>query len=306
MRAAGFRVVIVWWAVLAVGLGGVGCAYKTPLNATPNIYQEGRGKGVFEGVPTALRTGEIGVIYVTDRPQEGTNEAGPKYVLGRSHRVAFGEATVAMEPATSWEELVTVSTEAKRAHEYTVRTTKVQEVGQIQSMANLFAVKDHKIELPPESVEVAAQERKAFQKLLEEKLALSPHKDVFILVHGVNNTFDDAVHRAAQIWHFAGREGVAVAYCWPAGGSGLRGYFQDRESGEYTVLHLKTMLKAVAETPGVEKVHIVAHSRGTDVATTALRELCLGYIAKGEDPAKMMKLQTLVLASPDLDADVFR
>jgi len=50
-------------------------------------------------------------------------------------------------------------------------------------------------------------------------------------------------------------------------------------------------------------VHIIAHSRGTDVATTALRELRIEY----GDPAaarSATKLGTLVLAAADLDAEV--
>src|SRR5262249_16739479 len=53
-------------------------------------------------------------------------------------------------------------------------------------------------------------------------------------------------------------------------------------------------------------VHVVAHSRGTDVATTAVRELAIASMAKNESAAKALKLQTFILASPDLDAEVFR
>ena len=43
----------------------------------------------------------------------------------------------------------------------------------------------------------------------------------------------------------------------------------DRESGEFTVYHLKQCLRAVAACPDVERVHLIAHSRGTDVTISA-------------------------------------
>ena len=51
------------------------------------------------------------------------------------------------------------------------------------------------------------------------------------------------------------------------------GYNVDRESGEFAVHHLKQAIRLIADTPGVEKLHLLAHSRGTDVLVTALREL---------------------------------
>jgi len=56
-------------------------------------------------------------------------------------------------------------------------------------------------------------------------------------------------------------------------------------------------------TPGLERIHIIAHSRGTDVVTSALREL---YLAGGIQaiPGHQAKMGMLILAAPDLDAEV--
>jgi esterase/lipase superfamily enzyme len=149
------------------------------------------------------------------------------------------------------------------------------------------------------------QEIGNFHQLLRERLAKTPQKDVFIFIHGFNTEFNDAVYRPAEVWHFMGRAGVPVAYTWPAGFSGIRGYAYDRESGEFTIFHLKNFIRAVAACPDVERIHLVAHSRGTDVTITALRELNIEYQAKGESTAEALKLENLVLAAPDLDEDVF-
>ena len=155
--------------------------------------------------------------------------------------------------------------------------------------------------------EHAASDRAAepFSELLRSRLAQSNRKDVYLFVHGFNNSFEDAVFRAAEVWHFMGRCGVPVVYSWPAGRGGLRGYAYDRESGEFSVSHLRQFIKTVAECPGVERVHLIAHSRGTDVTISALRELNLGYQAQGKTSQQELKLENLVLAAPDIDEDVF-
>jgi len=81
-------------------------------------------------------------------------------------------------------------------------------------------------------------------------------------------------------------------------------YTADRESGEFTILHLKQFLRILADIPEVEKIHIAAHSRGTDVATTALRELIIESRAAGVDPRARYKIENLVLVSADLDLEV--
>ena len=71
------------------------------------------------------------------------------------------------------------------------------------------------------------------------------------------------------------------------------------------MFHLKQFLRTVAACPEVERVHLVAHSRGTDVAISALRELHIEYQAKNLATKDELKLANLVLAAPDLDEEVF-
>ena len=96
-----------------------------------------------------------------------------------------------------------------------------------------------------------------------------------------------------------------VLYTWPAGHPGLlRGYTYDRESGEFTVYHLKQTIEALATAPEVDNLHIIAHSRGCDVATSALRELFIEIRGSGREPRDVLKIENLVLAAPDLDMEV--
>jgi len=300
-RAAHVNLAIV--ALILVSLAG--CQERRTLATTPNIYLDGRGKDVFDAVPESLRTSDIEILYVTDRSIEKETKIGPKYGYKRDRDMTYGTATVSLTPQPTWEQLVKDSTASPRSQRYELDTTSIKEIGTFRSPLDRMEVKDNKIVLPPSALQQMRNEREHLRAVLEKRLAKTPRKDVFIYVHGFANTFDDAVFRSAEMWHFTGRIGVPIAYTWPAGSPGIFGYFHDRESGEYTVSHFKQFLRYVKDIPSVERIHIIAHSRGTDVVTTALRELNIMVVAKGEDPQKVLKIQTLVLASPDMDYEVF-
>jgi esterase/lipase superfamily enzyme len=140
---------------------------------------------------------------------------------------------------------------------------------------------------------------------LRQRLALTSRKAAYVYVHGYNNTFEDGVLVIAELWHFLGRQGVPILYTWPAGaGSGLRGYNHDRESGEFTIFHLKQFLRLLASMPDLEELHLIAHSRGTDVLTSALRELYIETQASGKDFRTVYRIKNVVLAAADLDLEV--
>jgi esterase/lipase superfamily enzyme len=160
----------------------------------------------------------------------------------------------------------------------------------------------------PDPAAVAAYEGSvaAFRRELAARLATSDRKEAIVFVHGFNNDLDDGLATAASLWHFAGRIGVPVTYSWPAGNRGPTAYIKDREAGEFSIFHFKEFLRALAGTPGLQKIHLIAHSRGADVTTTALRELAIFERGAGRDMRRTLKVETLILAAPDLDFGVVR
>jgi len=66
--------------------------------------------------------------------------------------------------------------------------------------------------------------------------------------------------------------------------------------------HLKEFIKTITAIDEAEKINFTAHSRGTDVILTALRELIIEARASGKDPHRSLKLSNLVLLAPDIDA----
>jgi esterase/lipase superfamily enzyme len=305
-------------------LGSTGCAKPPQLMPTPNLYTSGE-LDPFPDVPPVLRNNKVDVLYITDRAMEpGGSAQAPKYGYGRSRAVAFGTSQVQFGKDVSWDQLVRASRSRERSVDLPVSVAATTELGRFPPTPRTLILLPGQTDAQRDEAEHAAE--RAFCDQLSAQLALTPAKEVYLFVHGYNNDFTGSVQTIAQLWHFFGRHGVPVAYTWPAGRGGLlRGYTYDRESGEFTVFHLKKMLKQIAACPDVAKVHILAHSRGTDVLVTALRELHLELGGGGgnkdddgpDDPAagdgsrggaprtrEVLKLGTVVLAAPDMDTDV--
>lgn len=279
-----------------------GCAGRD-LMPTPNVYLSGQ-KELYGPLDESLKNNKIELVYVTDRVPEQDSEGRLDYGYGRSKSAAFGVATIEIGENLSWDEVLHDSLTRDRHNPLPLSITSIEEKARTPGSPIPFEVKDGKIWY---DADVLAEAWAAFEKLgeeLRERLARTPRKELFIFVHGYNNTFEDAAETLAELWHFMGREGVPLLYTWPAGHGGLSGYAYDRESGEFTIHHLKMLLTGLATIPEIEQINILAHSRGTDVATAALRELFIASRAAGRDPLTEFRISNLVLAAPDLDLQV--
>jgi esterase/lipase superfamily enzyme len=264
---------------------------------TPRLYLDGAADP-FASVPAPLRTADVELIYVTDRARDGE-----RYGAGRSRSAAYGTCAARIGDGLSWESLVALSRSAEREVPVGLSIVDIRERGRWPETPYPLRVRDGRVELDPSVVDARERAMKDFQELLRSRLRTSPRKEVLIFVHGYNNEFEYPAMVLGQVAHFLGREFVPILYSWPAGSGGLlRGYTADRESGEFTVYHLKELLKTLAACEELKGAHFLAHSRGTDIATTALREMLLesGKRVNERDP----KLKTLILAAPDLDAQV--
>lgn len=280
------------------------CSSQRVLMPAPNVYQGDNARDLFTGLPENLRSNEIDLFYVTDRLLEKDESGEWIYGFGRSPSLAFGTARIALEPDMPWEDLERVSLMEEREPELTMRLVGFEEIGRYPETPYSVVRVDGRLQVEPETALRVAETTELGDAALQQRLANSPKKEIVLFVHGFNNDFEYAAGTAAELWHFLGREHIMVLYTWPAGRGGLRGYTYDRESGEFTVYHLKRTIERLATMPGVEKIHLVAHSRGTDVLTTAVRELIFEYRGTEQAHIPLLNIENLVLAAPDLDLEV--
>ncbi len=126
--------------------------------------------------------------------------------------------------------------------------------------------------------------------------------EAFVFVHGYNTRFAAAAWRAAQIAYDLDFAGVPMMYSWPSVGGGLKGlaaYPVDEKMVQTAVPHFRRFLKLVADRAGLESVHVIAHSMGNRLVTTALDEMC----RQDQQPPLISQL---VLAAPDVDTRLFQ
>jgi esterase/lipase superfamily enzyme len=288
--------------LVAIGLAAGGCSRQ--LMETPNLYADGR-ENPFREVPPRFQSNAVDVIYVTDREPVDAPPAESKYGWGRSGAMFFGTCEVRFGKDISWGELVEASRTRKRDVSLSIRVGEAREIGRSPKLPLPMDFVDGRAVPDPQRRAKLTETRKLLQQVITERLALADEKVIYLHVHGYKNRFNDAIPVIAQIWHFLGRRGVPVAYTWPAGHPGvISGYAYDRESSEFTVYHFRELLRVLGSTEGVEKVHVIAHSRGTDVAVSAIREMLLLHGGDTDAARAAMKLGVLVLAAPDLDLDV--
>lgn len=286
-------------ALLALGA----CSGARVLAPTPNIFANGAYPQ--SEIPSVYQTAQPKLFYITDRG--ATNEDGfASYGTERSSSMAFGASTVAYGKHQNWQSLAAASGSLERPEKIELSIVKNEEILRFDKTPTPFEIVNGKPVRIPEAVESYNRNRAKFQNEIRQQMRLSGKDEVVVFVPGFNNTFDDGLYSLADIWHFTGRKGVPILYSWPAGAGGLFGYFRDRESGEFTVFHLKEFLLQLSQIPELKKIHIVAHSRGTDVTTTALRELIIAVRNQGKHPKKVLKIENLIMAAPDLDFAVVR
>jgi esterase/lipase superfamily enzyme len=158
----------------------------------------------------------------------------------------------------------------------------------------------------PAVVAAHAEAKRALQAEVANRLATSARKEIVLFVHGYHASFESAALTMGEMCHFLGREFVCGIFTWPAGGHGgiLFGYDVDRESAEYAVEDLVKVIRIIAETPGLEKIHFIAHSRGTDTLASALAELSVEAYRSQSSPSCQFHIGNVVLVAPDLDGDV--
>ena len=131
------------------------------------------------------------------------------------------------------------------------------------------------------------------------KRTSGPSRRALIFVHGFNTSFAEATFRFAQMTHDLGAPAAPILFTWPSRGSALD-YVYDRESATYSRSGLVEVLDQAVASDNVAEITLVAHSMGAWLAMEALRQLGI------RDGTVSPKVRTVVLASPDIDVDVFK
>ena len=210
------------------------------------------------------------VFYATDRKKTGSNQPNETFGGGRGG-LSFGICEVSI-PSSHVE-------------------------GQLEDVGLLEWREDPEKHILLQAV--TGLEKAEFFKQLQARTAASTGKSALLFVHGFNTSFRDAARRTAQLYKDLKFNGAPVFYSWPSQASPLS-YVMDATNAEWSAETLKGFLKDFAKSSGAERIFLIAHSMGAQLLTNAMAELL------SEDRVIGAKFTAIVLAAPDIDADVFK
>jgi esterase/lipase superfamily enzyme len=136
---------------------------------------------------------------------------------------------------------------------------------------------------------------------IDRELAKRPadQQKILLFVHGFNNTASDSILRLSQFVEDTGYKGVPVLFSWASAAKAPR-YVYDLNSALIARAKIKEMADVLSRTR-TRDVDIFAHSMGTLLTMEGLVDAQLsGRLGK------RVKIKHIVLASPDIDIDLFR
>jgi len=147
-------------------------------------------------------------------------------------------------------------------------------------------------------IDVQPLESELFYHAIKERVGASEDNDAFVFVHGFKTSFKDAIRRTGQLAYDLAFKGAPVCFSWPTNGRFL-GYPVDEATVEWTAPYLKRFLLDLVKKSGAQRVHLLAHSMGNRALTRALDAIAT-------DAVTGLLFHEIILAAPDVDADVFR
>lgn len=148
-------------------------------------------------------------------------------------------------------------------------------------------------------LDIETLDKSSYFEVLSQKINMSAKKSAFIFVHGYNVSFVDASRRTAQISYDLGFDGAPVFYSWPSHGSTAK-YTFDEDNIKWSQTNIEKFLKDFTEKSNAENIYLIAHSMGNRALTRAYISLV------NNNPELKSRITEIILAAPDIDADVFK
>ncbi len=264
------------------------------LTPTPAIFAPPQDRAPVNSAQSIYKANDLKLLYVTDRaPIVDPQTNALSYGSERSRTMSFGSIDIHIEPDSN-------------GAMGEMKLGEIKEIGRFPEVPYPAVISSAGYRRAPGVVAAHEEAVASLQGEIRRRLAKTERKEVVIFIHGYNNTFNDAANATGSICSLLGRDFVCVALTWPAGGTrgAFLGYNVDRESGEFAVADMRKAIRAIGQTEGVRGVHIIAHSRGTDVLASAFQQLSEEAYVSRFSNTENLKVRNIVLFAPDIDIDV--
>jgi esterase/lipase superfamily enzyme len=214
----------------------------------------------------------VPVLYATNRSLDDTAATGPTYSSSRGP-ISYGTASVAL-------------------------STRKQGDSPFADWGRWQARRDE-AQNRNEVLQVEALDGQSFASLLDAEAARTGARDILLYVHGFRRDFEVVAVETAAIAYETNLDAIPMFFSWPSSNS-VFGYVSDTTNMRWAAADLRDMLSHLLGLAGAGSVHVIAHSLGANGLLEALDGL------SRSEAANTHKLGEIVLASPDVDSDLFR
>lgn len=243
------------------------------------------------------------VFYACD-DVPSNDPSQPRYDQGRHSQILrVGEATVQLgKTGETWQELCEQAQMPQRSKQLKRSLIELDEYG---ALATTVPPPGLRGDLVIKS-DAAKEATERFASAINEQLANSDRKNIYVYVHGFNSSFANSLGEIAQMHYYLGLDGAALAYAWPSQGELIGGYHADKNNARFTVRHFRLLLDFLATNTKAENIHIIAHSAGAPIVVDTLRQI--RFLHAAETPAdvqRQTKIGLAMLVAPDGDLDWF-
>ena len=275
-----------------------GSQYRINLMPAPAVFEDGDINPLPKG-PPPVSYDDIPILYATDRKPSDDPAERPFYLDDTGFIVRLGQARVKAAPAgTDWETARRSSLAKNRKGDYPLEIHSVTETDTLPSTYSFMT------RSVPDLATPDAQGKK-FAELVNQRMALSNHKEVYIYLHGFRVKFDIPVLVATELWHFMGYRGAFIAYTW-ASTPRLFAYLSDLEAAVILARKLRLFFTYLAQETQVEKIHIVGFSAGSRLIVRALDQMALLNAGKTEQEIRRdVKIGNVIIIGGDISREEF-
>lgn len=280
-------------ALLVSGCANGGRPYEVTLMQAPDVYDDGNINPFTDNDPIA-REASPEILYATDRaPAETADISYTHYTNQRGHVVRLGVAEIdfGYDESITWEEARRVSLLKNRSEDYPLKVSAVEEFGPLAQTIRPF----------DEGIEPSEDPGIRFIDEIDQRLARSESKDVYIYVHGFKVDFENPLLVASELWHYLGYHGAFIAYSWPTTAKNSA-YFSDVENARASARGLRQLIVYISENSQADRIHILGYSAGTRLVSRLLADIgLLSYGLSDEEVRRRIKLGHVILTGSDLD-----
>jgi len=268
------------------------------LMPAPDVYDAGAIDPFTDADPIKAIPYE-GILYATDRkPSDGQGKEA-HYLNERGFVLRLGVGKIELgDKNMTWEEARKVSLLKNRPGNYPLKVSNIREIGILADSYSVFT-------RPPGLGAEALEPGKRYAEKINEKLAISKSKDIYIYVHGYKVVFENPLLVAAELWHFLGYDGVFIAYAWPSTPKNLA-YFSDLETTSLSSFNFRIFLEYLARETEAKNIHIIGYSAGTRLVINGLSQLALKYKDESKDNFQQkLRIGHVILTASDFDRQLY-